>query len=182
MQRDQKLFSKKPAICGALKLTKKLRECLSRQLCCHLLSSRTIERSDRLHSAEPLAEFELCSFTLQSEDIASLQPGLLGSQGTPRIRQGMQPVVIIVPFPTKLPLSLLLYSASDSLHQFTPLSSFASSTLLVLLIPPRDVRKGFLLSCSSSSISESTMFSSGDWEDEADVHDRASAHGPLAKG
>ena len=94
----------------------------------------------------------------------------------------MQPVVIIVPFPTKLPLSLPLYSASDSLRQLVPLGSFVSSTLLELLIPPCDVLKGFRLTDSSSRISESTIVSSEDWEDEAIEYDRASAHGPLAKG
>ena len=70
----------------------------------------------------------------------------------------------------------------DSLRQLVPLGSFVSSTLLELLIPPCDVLKGFRLTDSSSRISESTIVSSEDWEDEAIEYDRASAHGPLAKG
>lgn len=179
MQRDQKSFSKKPAICGALKLTKKLRECLSRQLCRHLLSSRTIER---LFSAELWTVFDLRLFMLHSEDRASLHPGLLGSQGTPRIRHGIQPVVIVVPCSAELPLSQLLYSASsDSLHQFIPFN-FAPSRLLVSLILPNDVLESLGLKCSSSRISKSTIVSSEDWEDEAGVHNGASVHGPLANG
>lgn len=77
-KRCQKSESKKPAICGALKLTKKLRLCRSLQLRRHFVSGRRtvrlVEESDALVSSW---------FTFQSVESAFLQPAFCGSQGIP---------------------------------------------------------------------------------------------------
>lgn len=111
--RCQKAESKKPAIWGALKLTKKFRECRSLQLRRHVVSGRKVLRLDpNTPSSSPPSRPP--SFSAQSSEIASLHSGFFGSHLTPLIlyavrqspystkpcrvktyRQGIHPVCIL---------------------------------------------------------------------------------------
>lgn len=112
--RCQNAESKKPAICGALKLTKKLRQWRSRQLRRHLTSGLKVLRLDCVKNEASSSSYRPPSFNAQSSDRTCLQPGLLGSHLIPLIldyavsrlpttrawaftyRHGMHPVCIFV--------------------------------------------------------------------------------------
>lgn len=89
--RCQKAESKKPAIWGALKLTKKLRQCRSRQLRRHFMSGRkTVNDSGWKRALSSSSPDRVPAFSAQSSDIARLHPGLLGSHLRPFILKSVR--------------------------------------------------------------------------------------------
>lgn len=97
------------------------------------------------------------SLTLHSVDIAILQPGLLGLQGMPTIRQGTQPVIICPLLAAELRLLVRWPSATFSKLHPLPLRCSALEVLSSLAPLSPILSDAFLLIFSCSPIAEALM-------------------------